>query len=84
MKHTISHNGFHGLTTVVVHVEPDTAEKIDGRLWFPVSDATAKRINRACCPSKDCTCGEHIAVQFSENGNWFVPVTNVWGNYPQR
>lgn len=83
----ITHDGFHGMTTVRVQV-PDNAQPGERVV---VSPRVARRINRACCPGGGCRCGEQLAFQemyqWWVGPNWYITLPTPGhyrlGNYPQ-
>ena len=61
MKLSYNYNGFHGSVQICFRV-PDNAGAHHNKL-IPVSDAVARRLNKAVCGMRGCLCREKIATK---------------------
>ena len=86
MKLTITHNGFHGYTTLSIIVTGKPGETIE------LTDSQIKRLSRAACGSSACKCGETLLKACSDYGMVSEPrmiqipedgaEIEINGNYP--
>jgi len=84
---TITHNGYHGYTTVSLRVDQGAqpGDRVE------VSRAVARRLNNEVCGCTDCQCGECIARPDNYPGSpdcrWWVTIPQdgeeIRGRYPQ-
>jgi hypothetical protein len=89
-KITITHNGFHGYTSRALVVDGKPGEKVK------LTSSQIKKLERAACGMKDCTCGESLIPRQLDAWNWmpgdpiYITIPKVGteieinGNYPQR
>lgn len=54
MKLTINHNGFHGYTRVTLLVKGLPGSRVE------LTPSQIKRLERAGCGMRDCSCGESV------------------------
>ena len=91
MMITITHNGFHGITTLRFRGVRDR-HPITGEECYRVSYRVAKRLNEAVCGTTECRCGERVAdivpwtsADRADEADGYVPlVTEIAVHYPRR
>ena len=84
----ITHNGFHGHTTVALIVSGKPGENVE------LTDSQIKKLSLAACGSSTCKCGETLIKACSDWGMTEHPCMieipeagteiEITGNYPQQ
>lgn len=87
MKIIITHDGFHGTSTLALKVNGKPGEIVT------LSETQVQKLGKACCGMRDCKCGESMIKALSDwqesptPNHLIVPESGeieLRGNYPQN